>query len=729
LEVNKVNSHQYSSTLGDETLTIETGKLARLAGGAVTLRCGDTVVLATATMSPEPREGISFFPLTVDYEEKLYAAGRIPGSFFRREGKPTESAILTARLVDRPLRPLFPADMRNDVQIVITSLSQDNEHQADILAIIAASAALSISDIPFDGPIAATRIGYINDEFVVNPTISQMAESLLDLRIAGTADALLMVEAGANEVSEDVLIQALKLGHEAIQDTIHVQNQMLEEVGKPKQDYPHFLLAEELKEVVRQQIGDSIVDALFNASSKSEQYSRLRVLQNELIEQLQEKWERQDITDAFDDLEREVVRARTLDEGIRVDGRPADKIRPLSAEVALLPMPHGSGLFTRGETQVLSIATLGTPREVQTLDDLSPDEVKRYIHHYNFPPYSTGEARPMRGPKRREIGHGALAERALLPVIPDEQIFPYTIRVVSEVMSSNGSTSMASVCGSTLCLMDAGVPITAPVAGIAMGLMMEDSRYQILTDIQGMEDHLGDMDFKVAGTRGGVTALQMDIKVSGISYEIMAEALEKAREARLQILDVIEATIVTPRPDLSPHAPRMTITHVDPDKLGAVIGSGGKTVRGIQEQFNVRIDIEDDGTIYVAAANGPDAENALQMINELTEEAEIGRIYTGRVVRTTDFGAFVEILPGTDGLVHISQLADYRVNKVEDVAQVGDEIMVMVTDISSDGKIRLSRQAVLQGWTAEEARAADRPSKPSRNRSGRRDNRRSSSRN
>ena len=721
-----MNNHQFSVALGDEVLTIETGKLARLAGGTVVLRCGDTVVLVTATMSAEPREGISFFPLTVDYEEKLYAAGRIPGSFFRREGRPSESGILTCRLVDRPLRPLFPNDMRNDVQVVITSLSQDKEHQADILAIIGASAALSISDIPFNGPVGATRVGYIDGELVVNPTISQMAESLLDLRIAGTADALLMVEAGANEVSEDVLIQALKLGHEAIQDTIRVQNQMRDELGKSKQEYPRFVQPQELKDAVRQHLGDRLPDALFNASSKSEQNRNLRTLQNEVIETLQETWDRRIITDAFDDLERDVVRRRTLDEGIRVDGRALDEIRPLSAEVAFLPIPHGSGLFTRGETQVLSVATLGTPREVQTLDDLTPDATKRYIHHYNFPPYSTGEARPMRGPKRRDIGHGALAERALLPVIPDVQVFPYTIRVVSEALSSNGSTSMASVCGSTLCLMDAGVPISAPVAGIAMGLMMEDSKYKILTDIQGMEDHLGDMDFKVAGTREGVTALQMDIKVRGISYEIMAEAMEQARVARLQILEVIENTIAAPREDLSPHAPRMTITHVDPDKLGAVIGSGGKTIRGIQEQFNVRIDIEDDGTIYIAATSGPDAENALRMISELTEEAEIGRIYTGRVVRTTDFGAFVEILPGTDGLVHISQLADYRVDKVEDIAKVGDEIMVMVTDVTSDGKIRLSRQAVLKGWTAEEARAADRPSSPSGNRGGR--NRRPSDR-
>jgi len=713
-----MSSHQYTTTLGNQTLTIGTGKLAQLAGGAVTLRCGDTVVLATATMSSNPREGISFFPLTVDYEEKLYAAGRIPGSFFRREGRPTESGILTARLVDRPLRPLFPSDMRNDVQVVITSLSQDDEHQADILAIIGASAALSISDVPFNGPIGATRVGYIDEELVVNPTISQMADSLLDLRLAGTADALLMVEAGANEVDEDVLVRALKLGHEAIQETISVQNQMRDETGKAKQDYPHYTQPEALKDAVLQQLGDRLPDALFGSSAKSEQSARLRLLRNEAIDQLKEDWDRQYVLDAFDSVERDVVRKRTLDEGIRVDGRTPDKIRPLSAEVGLLPMPHGSALFTRGETQALSVVTLGTPREVQKLDDLSPEDSKRYIHHYNFPPYCTGEARPLRGPKRREIGHGALAARALLPVIPDEGVFPYTIRVVSEIMSSNGSSSMASVCGSTLSLMDAGVPISAPVAGIAMGLMMDDSRYRILTDIQGMEDHLGDMDFKVAGTREGVTALQMDIKVSGISYDIMAEALEQAKEARMQILQVIEDTISAPRDALSPHAPRILITHVHPDKLGAVIGSGGKTVRGMQDEFDVRIDIEDDGTIYVASANGPDAEKALEMIAKLTEEAEIGRIYTGRVVRTTDFGAFVEILPGTDGLVHISQLSDHRVNKVEDVAKVGDEIMVMVTDVSPDGKIRLSRQAVLQGWTAEQARAAD--SRPKSSRGGRR---------
>jgi len=708
--------------LGDETITIETGKLAQQAGGAVTVRCGDTVLLVTATMSRTPREGINFFPLTVDFEERLYAAGRIPGSFFRREGRPTESATLTMRLTDRPMRPLFPHDMRNDVQIIITPLSQDEEHQADILSITGASAALTISDIPFDGPVGAVRVGHVGGELVISPTISQMEHSVLDLRLAGTADALLMVEAGAHEISEDVMVEALRRGHEAIQDVIRIQNEMREAVGKPKRAYPPYALPDELREIVRQQVGDRLPEAIYGATSKADLNERLRALRDELTENLGNEWDVGAIREIYEGVKREIVRRRTIEEGIRADGRDPKTIRSLSAEVGLLPRTHGSGLFTRGETQVLSIATLGTPREEQRLDDLSPEETKRYIHHYNFPPYSTGEVRFMRGPRRREIGHGALAERALLPVLPDNGEFPYTIRVVSEAVSSNGSTSMASVCGSTLSLMDAGVPIKAPVAGIAMGLMMEDDRYQILTDIQGLEDHIGDMDFKVAGTRKGITALQMDIKIAGLSYDIIKEALEQAHQARMQILDVIAATIPTPRAELSPYAPRITILHIDPDKLGAVIGTGGKTVRALQEECDVRIDIEDDGTIYIASTSGPAAEKAQQMIEELTEEAEIGHIYTGRVVRTTNFGAFVEILPGTDGMVHISQLADYRVNSVEDAVRIGDEIMVMVTDISPEGKIRLSRRAVLEGWTLEQAQAADRPGGSRGNRDNR-DNR------
>ena len=719
-----MKAYTFKAQLGGHTLTLETGKLAQQAGGAVTIRCGGTMLLATATMSSEEREGIDFFPLTVDFEERLYAAGRIPGSFFRREGRPPEHAILVARLTDRPLRPLFPKDLRHEIQVIVTSLSQDELHPADILSIIGASAALTISDIPFGGPVGAVQVGYVDGEIVINPTIPEMEHSLLDLKIAGTADAILMVEAGASEVSEEVMLEALRRGHEAIQEVIAVQEEMRKAVGKPKRGYIPHAVSEDLVERVREIVGDRLIPALYDAPDKKARNEGLRSLLNEVKETIGEEEDPALVAQAFDEVVRQVVRRRILEEGLRVDGRDPNTIRPLSAEVGLLPRTHGSGLFTRGETQVLSIATLGTPREEQTLDDLSPEETKRYIHHYNFPPYSTGETRPLRGPKRREIGHGALAERALLPVIPPEEEFPYTIRVVSEVLSSNGSTSMASVCGSTLALMDAGVPIRAPVAGIAMGLVIENDRYQILTDILGMEDHLGDMDFKVAGTEKGITALQMDIKVKGISDRLMAEALERAREARLKILDVMRETIPEPRPELSPYAPRMLILHVDPDKLGAIIGTGGKTVRAIQDECDVRVDIESDGTVYIASTNGFGAERAREIIEQLTLEPQVGQIYTGRVVRITDFGAFVELAPGTDGMVHISQLSDRPVNSVRDVVNVGDEILVMVTDIDHEGKIRLSRRAVLEGWTPEEARRRDRPGGNSRGGGGR-DRRRS----
>lgn len=706
-----MNTHTFATQLGEDVLELETGKLAQQAGGAVTITSGDTKLLVTATMSRDARPGISFFPLTVDFEERLYAAGRIPGSFFRREGRPPESATLIARLTDRPLRPLFPKKMRNDVQIIITPLSQDEEHQSDILSIIGASAALTISDVPFNGPIGAARVGYIDDQLIINPNLGQMEESTLDLRLAGTSDAILMVEANANGLGEVVLVEALRAGYEAIQDTIRTQQEMREAVGKPKREYRlHGVVPDELVETVRREAGNRIEEAVFQAEDKEDRDNRVRELRNELVARLEEAWDEDVIKEALDNVMRDIIRQRTIKEGIRADGRRPDEIRSLSAEVGLLPRAHGSGLFTRGETQVLSVATLGTPREEQMIDDLSPRESKRYMHHYNFPPYSTGETWPLRGPKRREIGHGVLGERALQPMLPDEEDFAYTLRVVSDVLSSNGSTSMASVCGSTLALMDAGVPIKAPVAGIAMGMMKQGDDYQILTDIEGLEDHIGDMDFKVAGTRDGVTALQMDIKMGGISYELLEEALGQAREARLQILDAMSEAIVEPREDLSPYAPRMTIIQVDPSKLGAVIGSGGETVRSIEEECDVSVDIQDDGTIYVAATSGHCADKALAMIQALTEEPEVGQIYTGRVVRTTNFGAFVEILPKTDGMVHISQLSDEYVDSVEDVVQVGDEIMVMVTNIDREGKIRLSRQAVLEGWTPEEARAADKPS-------------------
>ncbi|HDN80237.1 MAG: polyribonucleotide nucleotidyltransferase [Chloroflexi bacterium] len=704
-------SSTFEIQIGSERFIIETGKVAFQAGGAVTVRWGETVILATATASREPREGIDFFPLTVDFEERLYAAGKIPGSFFRREGRPSESAILLCRLVDRPIRPLFPKGMRNDVHIVITALSSDGEHSLDIPAMIGASTALTISDIPFNGPIGAVKVGYIDGEFVINPTNSQMEHSLIDIKVAGTEDAVLMVEAGAKEAPEDLIVEAIKVGHKALQDFIKIQREMAEQVGKPKREPVIHELPEETRQAVAAYLDGRLEEVLDKNPIKAERNEALDALLEELMAELGEEHSPEDIREAFTETLKALVRKRILEEGKRPDGRGFKEIRPISCEVGILPRTHGSGLFTRGETQVLTIATLGTHGEEQILDGLTPEESKRFIHHYNFPPYCTGEAKPIRAPSRREIGHGALAERALVPVIPPEEEFPYTIRLVSEVLSSNGSTSMASVCGSTLALMDAGVPIKAPVAGIAMGLVKEDNRYAILTDIQGMEDHLGDMDFKVAGTANGITALQMDIKIPGISYDIIAQALSQAREARLFILDKMLSVIDKPRSHLSPYAPRITVLKIDPEKIGLVIGPGGRTIRHIIDETKTQIDIEDDGTIYIAGTNGADTEKAAQLIKGLTEEAEIGKIYLGKVVRITDFGAFVEILPGKEGLVHKSQLADYRVSRVEDVVREGDEIMVMVIDIDKDGKIKLSRQAVLEGWTPEEARAHERQTK------------------
>ena len=705
-----LENHRFETTIGEYAIVVETGKLAQQAGGAVTIRCGDTMLLTTATMSRSTRDGIDFFPLTVDYEERLYAAGRIPGSFFRREGRPGENAILTARLTDHPIRPLFPKGMRNDVQIVTYVLSKDEEQYGDILNIIAASAALTISDVPFDGPVGAVRVGYIDGEYVFNPTHSEMSQSKLDLRLAGTADALLMVEAGADEIGEEVILEAIQRGHEAMQSVIALQNEMRKAVGKEKRTFVKKEEPEGVRQAVQAQLGDRLRETVSTTVVKSERIDAFDRLRDELIETLGETWESGAIKDAFEAELRDLIRGRILNEGVRPDGRDMTTIRPLSAETGLLPRAHGSGLFTRGETQALSICTLGTPREEQMLDDLTPEETKRYLHHYNFPPFSTGETGRIGGTKRREVGHGALGARALMPMLPPQKEFPYTIRVVSEVLSSNGSTSQASICGSTLALMDAGVPIKAPVAGIAMGLVIdkESGQFKTLTDIQGLEDHLGDMDFKVAGTRDGITALQMDIKVQGIDREIMAQALEQAKAARYSILDVLDACIAEPNAELSPYAPRLTTIQIDPDKIGAVIGSGGKTIRSIQDETGVKIDIEDDGTIFIAATDGVAAAAAQRRIEALVEEAEIGKIYTGKVVRTTDFGAFVEILPGQDGMVHISQLASERVPSVESVVRVGDEVMVMVTDISPEGKIRLSRQAVLENWTAEQAREHDR---------------------
>ncbi len=711
----KPETKRYTTTVGSRTIAIETGKLAPQAGGAVTVHLNDTVIFAAATMG-SVREGIDFFPLSVDYEERMYAGGKIPGSFFRREGRPSTDAILTARLTDRPLRPLFPEGMRNEVQIIMYSLSADTENPLDILAINAASAAIMISDIPWNGPVAAVRVGHVDGEFVANPTFPEMDKSDLDLRIAGTRDAILMVECGADEVPEDIMVAALKFGHQAIQPLIELQRQMQAEIGKPKREVTLYVPDADLKKKVSERVSGAISSLLDKPLTKNEFYVGMTTLKDEVVSEMctvpdgasaADYPSMASVREAFDQAEQTIVRDRILNLGKRPDGRAPTEIRPIWCEVGFSPRAHGSGLFTRGETQVLTLATLGTLREAQEIDTLSPVESKRYMHHYNFPPFSTGETKMLRGQSRREVGHGALAERALEPVIPAQETFPYALRLVSEVLASNGSSSMASVCGSTLALMDTGVPIKAPVAGVAMGLVKEGERYQILTDIQGAEDHLGDMDFKVAGTAQGITALQMDIKISGLSTEIMKQALEQAHQARLFILDKMLEVIPAPRPELKPHTPRVTTVKIPVDKIGAIIGPGGKNIRALQEETGTKIDIEEDGTVYIASTDSDKAQMARERIEAITETPQLGRIYTGKVVRIADFGAFVEILPGTDGMVHISQLDSERVEKVEDVVKMGDEITVMVTGIDPMGKIRLSRQAVLEGWTVEEAQERD----------------------
>ncbi len=722
--------HRFTTKLGNDEIVFETGRLAQQAGGAVIVRSGDSMLLTTATASKSVREGIDFFPLSVDYEEKMYAAGRIPGSFFRREGRPSEDAILLCRLTDRPLRPLFDKRARNEVQIIITALSADGERHLDILGINSASAALMISDIPWDGPIGAVRIGLLDGQLLVNPSTADMEQSELDLRVAGTEDAILMVEAGAYEVPEETMLDALRLAHESIQDIIQVQKEMRDKIGKPKMDFEFAIPDEEIANKIKGWLGDKVEKALLVEGDKQERQAARDVVLNEALEHFKEDETvtPHDVHTVFSDVLKKAVRARILEGGTRPDGRDTRSVRPIWGSVGTLPRAHGSGLFTRGETQVLTITTMGTPRDEQRLDTLSPRDFKRYMHHYNFPPFSTGETGRVGSPNRRAIGHGALAERALVAVLPNFNDFPYTLRLVSEALSSNGSTSMASVCGSTLSLMDAGVPIKAPVAGVAMGLIQEGEKFAVLTDILGMEDALGDMDFKVAGSREGITALQMDIKISGLNWAVMEQALAQAKEGRFHILDRMSEILPAPRGSYSPYAPSISTLQIDPEKIGKIIGPGGKTIRAIQEESGAKIDIDDDGIVYIAADNQEGAAMAIAQVEALTEEAEPGKIYTGKVVRTANFGAFVEILPNTDGLVPISQLADYRVPSVEDVVQVGDEIMVMVTNIDSEGKIRLSRQAVLEGWSLEEARENDRrPSGGSRrggsNRGGRGGNR------
>ncbi len=700
----------YRTTVGNKEFEFETGKLASLAGGAVTARTGESIIFAAATMSDSIREDADFFPLSVDYEEKMYAGGRIPGSFFRREGRPSTEAVLIARLTDRPIRPIFNKSMRNEVQIITFSLSSDNENPLDILVVNASSAALMISDTPWDGPIGSVRIGQINGEFVVNPTFSEMDTSTLDLRLAGTRDAILMVECGANEVHEDQIIKAIEYGHKAIQPIIDLQIKMAQEIGKPKKVATIIEPDKSLINELMEKYSNDVYQMLENYKDKTTLNQGIDELRDQIIEAYtsEENPEiNKQIKPAFDEVFKKVTRNRILNEGKRPDGRGLEEIRPIWCEIGTSPRAHGSGLFTRGETQVLTLATLGTPKEAQELDSLSPGDLKRYMHHYNFPPYSTGEVQRLRGTSRRETGHGALAERALVPVIPSESEFPYTLRLVSEVLASNGSSSMASVCGSTLALMDAGVPIKEPVAGVAMGLIKQDDKFVVLTDIQGMEDHLGDMDFKVAGTKNGITALQMDIKIKGITTEIMREALEHANKARMNILNQMLEVIPEPHKQLKPHTPRITTIKVPTEKIGAVIGPGGKTIRAIQEQTNSRIDIAEDGTVFISATSGEAEKAARDFVLSLIEVPELGRIYTGKVVRIADFGAFVEILPNVDGMVHISQLDSERVEKVENLFSLGDEMTVMVTGIDDSGKIRLSRQAVLEGWTLEEAAGKD----------------------
>ena len=681
--------------LGGRPLVLEFGHVAKQANGSVLVKYGDTVVLVTATASKEPKEGVDFFPLTVDVEERLYAVGRIPGSWQRREGRPPEKAILQARVTDRPIRPLFPKGFRNEVQVVVMPLSIDHDNSPEIAGMIGASAALTVSDIPWNGPVGAVEVGLVNGEFVINPDVRQTEESELRLTVAGTKDAVLMVEAGANQVPEDQMIEAIMFGHEAIKSLCEFQLEIQKEIGKAKFEPILFLPGEDVVARVSEVATPKIRQAI-RVEEKLSRESAIDEIASEVFADLAQEFpEREsEINEAFHDVLKREVRAMILETGRRPDGRQPDEIRPITCEVGVLPRVHGSAIFTRGQTQVMSVATLGATGDIQELDTTGIEEFKRYLHHYNFPPFSTGETRPLRGPGRREIGHGALAERALLPVIPGEEEFPYTIRVVSEVLESNGSTSMASVCGSTMSLMDAGVPIKAPVAGIAMGLVKGEQKTEVLTDIQGMEDALGDMDFKVAGTEAGVTALQMDIKIAGVDREILRTALDRARKARLFILGKIREVIPAPRDCLSKYAPRILVVNIDPEKIRDVIGPGGKTINKITAETGVKIDIEQDGRVLIAAPDMESGEKAKEIVENLTRDVEVGRTYTGRVTRLTSFGAFVEILPGKEGLVRTEEI-DENVRRVEDFLSVGDEVVVKVTEIDHMGRVNLSRRQAL----------------------------------
>lgn len=684
--------HTFRTALGGKLLQVEIGKVAGMANGAATIRLGDTVVNVTATASAEPREDIDFFPLSCDYEERMYAAGKIPGGFIKREGRPSERAILSSRLMDRPIRPLFPKGYYNDVVVVATVMCVDNDCPSDIAAMIGSSVALSISDIPWDGPTGSVRIGRVDGEFIVNPSLEQRAVSDMNLTVSGTMDAIMMVEAGANEVPEKDILDGIMFAHEEIKKLVTFINQIVAEVGKEKKPMPEHHIPEELENAMRE-FETADMRAAIQIHDKTERQNVMDKLEADTKAKFIEEYPEngKDIDDVLYKIRKEQMRDLILHEGVRPDGRKTTEIRPIWCETGFLPRTHGSGLFTRGQTQVLTVATLGAVGESQVLDGISEETEKRYIHHYNFPPYSVGEARTSRSPGRREIGHGALAERALLPVIPPVEEFPYAIRLVSEVLSSNGSTSQASVCGSTLSLMDAGVPIKAPVAGIAMGLIKEDDDIAILSDIQGMEDFLGDMDFKVAGTRKGVTAIQMDIKIHGLSREILERALKQAHEGREFILGKMLEEIPEPRTELSPYAPRIITMQIDVDKIRTVIGPGGKTINKIISETGVKIDIDDEGQIFIAAPDMESAKAAQDYIEILTAEVEVGKTYKGTVKRIMNFGAFIEVLPGKEGLLHISKMAKHRVEKVEDVMNIGDEVEVTVYEIDGQGRINLKR--------------------------------------
>lgn len=705
-------SYTFQRLVGGKPLVFEVGKLAEQAEGAVSVRYGDTIVLATACSSRQPREGVDFVPLTIDFEERLYAAGKIPGSFFRREGRPSQEATLTSRLTDRSLRPLFPKGFRQDVQVIVTVLSADQENPPDVLSVVGASAALHLSALPFEGPVGAVRVAYSGGSFTLNPTFSQINESPLELVVAGTKAAVVMVEAGAREVPEGMLIQALRFGQEANQEIIRLQEEIREKLGQPKISFQPWQPTPEAVKAVAQAVEGTLLEAL--RGDKAEREIKLSQLQAGVLEKLKETYPAEEIAAAFGAQAKKTFREILLKEGRRPDGRPLSQLRPISAEVGLLPRTHGSGLFTRGNTQVLTITTLGSTREEQELDTLSPEETKRFIHHYNFPPFSTGEVKRVGSPGRREIGHGALVEKALEPVLPSEQEFPYTIRLVSEVLSSAGSTSMASACASSLSLMDAGVPIKAGVGGVAMGLVTgEDGQYVILTDIEGLEDAYGDMDFKVAGTEKGATAVQLDIKLKGVAFEILEQALKKAREARLQILERMRQAIAQPRTQLSPYAPRMYRMSIPTEKIGALIGPGGRRIRSIIEETKASIDVNDNGSVVIGSTNEDAAQKAMKMIQNLTQEVEVGTIFTGKVTRILPNGAMVEILPGKEGLVPVEELAEYDARRPGDVVKVGDEIMVKVMEIDRLGRVNLSRRAVFQGVQPGGLRpTSGRPSRP-----------------